>query len=140
MDRSAQLVDKLTEIINKYTHSKFVLGTNDCATIFGECFECVTGTNPISKYIGTYNSETSAIKCLISEDCNSMMEFCLRHLSEKPRLWFMDGDFATVRNMQLLMSPLIIVRGHAFGYNDRGAVWVPASEFHAVYRAVAPIE
>lgn len=70
------MVSKVTQVLNKYKDSEFLLGDFDCCTwiysVSAELYGCPAGIDKFTKVFGTYSNIEEATNVLKSWGCESL--------------------------------------------------------------------
>ena len=102
----------------------FVWGESDCAILFSEAVEALTGFNPIADG-GTYTTRIGALRGLKKLGFDSVFDLVAARFPEIPPAHAMRGDLGFADGFDPLLSPAVIDGSVAHSKSESGYVIVP---------------
>ena len=118
--------ERLLTTVERHRAAEFDWGVYDCATLFAEAVEAVTGTDPLQRF-RPWISERSARMKMIKGGWKDMKSFCRDHFTEIPPSMAGRGDLGFPAQTVNLTCPGIIVGAHAVSRDEKGWIVVPTS-------------
>jgi len=123
--RPADWPKRLRGVIARHRAAPFAWGDSDCAMLFAEAVEAMTGYNPIADG-GTYTTRIGALRGLKKLGFDSVLDLVAARFVEIPPAHAMRGDLGFVAEVDPLSSPAVIDGAVAHSKRDDvGHVLVP---------------
>lgn len=94
-------------MIARHRAAPFIWGESDCAILFSEAVEALTGHNPIADG-GTYATRIGALRGLKRLGFDSVLDLVVSRFTEIPPAHAMRGDLGFTEELDPLMCPALI--------------------------------
>lgn len=124
--------DRLYATLADHRISPFVWGQYDCARLFADVVEAVTGVDPLAGH--EWDGEFSALRRLNEIGCRSMHEFVAQRFDQIVPADARRGDIGYPSHITPLMAPAIVVGAEAVSRDDRGWIIIPREMITMAYR------
>ena len=135
-DRLPDWPDRLLAAIAAQQMQPFVWGHADCATLFADCVQAITGEDPLAAY-RPWHSPASAARAVFSAGCRDAADFVRMILPAIPPAAAGRGDFGYAAGPRdRLQFPAVIVGGEALSRNETGWVLFSRSLITEAYTIV----
>jgi len=125
--------ERLMATIERHRMAAFEWGVYDCATLFADAVEAVTGVDPLSQY-RPWKSERSARMKMIRAGWKDMKAFARDHFPEIAPSMARRGDVGFAQQANALSCPAVIVGAHAVSRDEKGWIVMPASVLTIAFR------
>lgn len=117
---------RLMVTVERHRNAEFEWGQYDCATLFADAVEAITGTDPLERF-RPWISEKSARLKMIKNGWKDMRAFCRDHFPEIPPSRAGRGDLGFPAQSHNLMCPAVIVGANAVSRDEKGWIVMPTA-------------
>lgn len=124
MQRREDWATRLMTMIATEQARPFAWGRADCATLFAGAVEAVTGHHPFA-HLGTWQSETGALRLLSAAGVHSVLEFCMREFDEIVPADARRGDVGFSLDVTCLTCPAVVTGAEAVSRDAGGWIVMP---------------
>jgi len=118
--------ERLMATIERHRTAVFEWGVYDCATLFADAVEAVTGVDPLASY-RPWKSERSARMKMIKAGFKDMRAFARAHFPEINPSQAGRGDLGFASQANHLSCPAVIVGAHAVSRDEGGWIVMPTN-------------
>jgi hypothetical protein len=118
--------DRLMATVERHRTAEFEWGVYDCATLFADAVQAVTGTDPLAAF-RPWKTERSARMKMIKGGWKDMKSFCRDHFPDVAPSKAGRGDLGFAAQSHNLMCPAVIVGAHAVSRDEKGWIVMPTS-------------
>lgn len=113
-------------VIEQHRNEAFRWGAYDCATLFADAVQAVTGVDPLAKY-RPWKNERSARMKMIRAGYSGMRDFARANFPEVPPSFAGRGDLGFPAKTIPISCPAVIIGSEAVSRDQDGWICIPTS-------------
>jgi len=125
--------ERLVATIERHRAAPFAWGAHDCATLFADCVEAVTGADPLAAY-RPWDGESAALRALARAGFGSMRDFVDAHFRAVPAVLARRGDLVLPAAAPALMCPAVVTGAEAVSRDLSGWIVAPVAVMACAWR------
>jgi hypothetical protein len=122
--REAGWADRLLAVVAHHRAQPFAWGQYDCATLFAEAVQAVTGCHVLAAYM-PYDSERGALEMLASSGQRHMLDWCRYRFPEIPVSMARRGDLVFPEKIGRLACPAVVLGSDAVSRDEKSWLCMP---------------
>lgn len=115
---------RLVDVLTLHQARDFGWGASDCATLFADCAEAVTGVDPLAAF-RPWASERQAMGALLKSGYDTVADWVAASFDEIVPADARRGDVGYAKDVAMLSFPAIVCGAVAMSRDDQGWIILP---------------
>lgn len=125
--------ERLIATLIRHQAQPFGWGGSDCATLFADAVEAVTGVDPLAEW-RPWADRTAAERALVRSGYRSVAELVVDRFPEITPATAQRGDIGFTIEFHRLMSPAVVVGSEAVSRDQKGWIVFPRTELVRAFK------